>query len=146
MAETFHLSPEGCAGRYGFATTASLQLESSWFGKLPKEIRDMIYAEFWIVTGARQHVFKTSDGFLTHAPCQLVPGEEDGRNENFEEVWRRQQSRRPRSLVVNTKWAQRFSSDWNDHWRCEEAMKAAGKKRGLTPTLFLSSLLACRRM
>ena len=117
------------------------------FMDLPPEIRDMIYHEMWEVSGRRQHVFETEDGSaLGHFPCVLAPGEKDTRNEDFEALWDRQQERRPRSLVVDAPWAERMASPWHEHWKCEEAMRAGRASGSKTGTLFLPSLLACRRM
>ncbi|RYO74636.1 hypothetical protein DL764_010789 [Monosporascus ibericus] len=123
--------------------TASLQLTSAFFGNLPLEVREMIYSEFWVVSGLNQHVF-SHDGLLTHCPCLLVPGQEDERNDEFEEVWQNRRRSRTGSLVVDDKWSARFSSTWNDHWRCEEEMLSdPTRRRG---TLFLPALLTCKRM
>ncbi|RYO76130.1 hypothetical protein DL766_002748 [Monosporascus sp. MC13-8B] len=103
--------------------TASLQLCSAFFGKLPLEVREMIYSEFWVVSGLNQHVF-SHDGRLTHCPCLLVPGEEDERSNEFEEVWQNRRRSHTGSLVVDDKWASRFSSTWNDHWRYLEALQS----------------------
>ncbi|RYP04583.1 hypothetical protein DL765_010139 [Monosporascus sp. GIB2] len=87
-------SPSMSPDRPGLQATASLQLCSAFFGKLPLEVREMIYSEFWVVSGVNQHVF-SHNGRLTHCPCLLVPGEEDERNNEFEEVW--QNRRRSRT-------------------------------------------------
>ncbi|KAH8681652.1 hypothetical protein BX600DRAFT_28834 [Xylariales sp. PMI_506] len=122
------------------------QLKSQLFGALSGEIRNMIYAEFWAVSGHRQHVFEAVGGRMSHFPCAMHAGEDDYRNEAFDEVWYRAQTKRPRAVVRSTIWAHRMSSSWNDHWRCEEAMmeaRAQGKSAG---TLFLPVILTCRRM
>ncbi|RYP89300.1 hypothetical protein DL769_000134 [Monosporascus sp. CRB-8-3] len=129
--------------RPGLQATASLQLSSAFFGKLPLELREMIYSGFWIVSGLNQHVF-SRDGRLTHCLCLLVPGEEDERNVEFEEVWQNRRRSCTGSLVVDDKWASRFSSTWNDHWRCEEEMLSDPARR--RRTLFLPALLTCKRM
>ncbi|ORY70439.1 uncharacterized protein BCR38DRAFT_106959 [Pseudomassariella vexata] len=130
----------------GFQATSELQIQSTFFGILPREVRDMIYAEFWEVSGPRQHILHKDDGHLTHFPCIIGEDEKDERNEMFGVLWREQQKRQPRSLVVNTEWAERMSSTWQQHWKCEEAMKGAANEGKVTGTLFLTSLLACKRM
>lgn len=120
--------------------TARLQPDSSLFGRLPPEIREMVYAECWAVSGLDQHVYRR-DGRLYHFPCQHSGT--DRRNEQFEPIWKttRRRSRCQSSLADET-WAARLSSPWHDHWECEEAMVSAGKPTG---TLFLPLLLACKR-
>ncbi|KAK8105789.1 hypothetical protein PG999_009148 [Apiospora kogelbergensis] len=128
--------------------SADLQHQSTFFGGLPREIRDMIYLAMWDVSGTHQHVFEHSDGGgnVTHFPCILAAGEEDSRNDEFEMLWRQQQAHRPRSLVKDPVWARRMSSTWHEHWKCEEAMMAS-REQGTRPgTLFLPSLLTCKRM
>ena len=129
--------------RDAFQATASLQLDSSFFGMLPPEIREMIYSEFWTVSGLRQHVF-TSDGGLTHCPCLLTAGKDDDKSDEFEEVWQNRRRSRTGSIVVDEKWASRFSSSWNDHWICEEEMLSDTTRN--PRTLFLPALLTCKRM
>ncbi|KAI1092221.1 hypothetical protein F5B19DRAFT_492647 [Rostrohypoxylon terebratum] len=129
--------------------TANPQLSSTLFGRLPLEIRDMIYVECWRASGLRQHVF-LRDGRLTHWPCTLVSDERDERLEELHrmiEVQGTQPRSRTRSLVLHGKWARRFSSPWHNHWRCEEEMEGSmaddeGTRSG---TLFLSILLTCKR-
>lgn len=143
----FPPSPGFTSPGMDFAGSADPQLQSVFFGRLPREIRDMIYHAMWEVSGRRQHVFETgTDTALGHFPCVLAPGEKDTRNEDFEALWNRQQERRPRSLVVDAPWAERMASPWHEHWRCEEAMRASRASGRPTGTLFLPSLLACRRM
>lgn len=150
-------TPDGAALR----ATANLQLGSSFFGRLPLEIREMIYSEFWIVSGLKQHIFRHEDGRLTHCPCLLVDGKgDDGgdsdaaddegkENNDFAEVWQNcRRSRTGSMVIVDDKWAPRFSSTWNDHWRCEEEMLLSSDAltQGGRHTLFLPALLTCKRM
>ncbi|KAK8080061.1 hypothetical protein PG997_007879 [Apiospora hydei] len=131
-----------------FTMSADLQHQSVFFGKLPREIRDMVYLAMWDVSGTQQHVFEHEEGsgHVTHFPCILAAGEQDNRNHEFEKLWRRQQALRPRSLVEDPVWAKRMSSPWNEHWKCEDAMLASREKGNKSCTLFLPSLLTCRRM
>ncbi|KAK8051499.1 hypothetical protein PG993_002884 [Apiospora rasikravindrae] len=131
-----------------FTMSADLQHQSVFFGKLPREIRDMVYLAMWDVSGTQQHIFEHEEGsgHVTHFPCILATGEQDSRNHEFEKLWHRQQACRPRSLVEDPVWARRMSSTWNEHWRCEEAMLANREKGNKSSTLFLPSLLTCRRM
>jgi hypothetical protein len=125
--------------------TAAQQLQSTFFGLLPREIRDMVYTECWNISGQRQHVFE-HEGVLTHSRCVLKLGEEDTRNQGFERLWNQHQARGQKGMVRDGKWARRMASTWNEHWRCEEAMRAARENGRGTYTLFLPCLLACRRM
>ncbi|KAI1497756.1 hypothetical protein F5X99DRAFT_421092 [Biscogniauxia marginata] len=126
---------------------ADLQLRSTFFGRLPLEIREMIYTECWVASGLKQHVF-SCDGRLAHSLCVLAPGEVDTRNEEIYRMCRQNgRGSRSRFLTVDKRWASRFSSTWNDHWRCEEEMLSTkgAKGHGHQRTLFLPMLLACRR-
>ncbi|KAI0892048.1 hypothetical protein F4806DRAFT_500417 [Annulohypoxylon nitens] len=129
--------------------TANPQLGSTLFGRLPLEIRDMIYAECWKASGLRQHVF-LRDGRLTHWPCTLASDETDERLEELQrmiEVQGTQPRSRTRSLVLHGKWARRFSSPWHNHWQCEEEMEEsmANNEGTHSRTLFLPILLTCKR-
>jgi hypothetical protein len=137
--------------------TANLQLGSAFFGYLPAEIREMIYAECWLVSGLQQHVFLSRHSRqLTHSPCVLMPGETDGRNDEILRLMcyqgrNRRGSRSRCSLVVDEQWACRFSSPWHEHWRCEEEMLRSAKvarNDGVNSrhrTLFLPILLMCKQ-
>ncbi|KAI3319464.1 hypothetical protein HD806DRAFT_260264 [Xylariaceae sp. AK1471] len=138
-------------------TTANLQLGSTFFGRLPSEIREMIYAECWLVSGLQQHVFLSRhDRQLTHSPCILMPGQTDERNDEIQRLMccqgqNRRGSRSRSSFVVDEQWASRFSSPWHEHWRCEEEMlhpekTARNDELNLHHrTLFLPILLACKQ-
>ncbi|KAK8090648.1 hypothetical protein PG994_000153 [Apiospora phragmitis] len=131
-----------------FTMNADLQRQSAFFGRLPREIRDMVYLAMWDVSGTQQHVFELEEGsgHVTHFPCSMTAGEQDSRNDEFEKLWHKQQARRPRSLVEDPVWARRMSSSWYEHWKCEEAMLVSREKGKKPGTLFLPSLLMCRRM
>ncbi|KAI1871875.1 hypothetical protein JX265_005861 [Neoarthrinium moseri] len=121
------------------------QLQSTFFGRLPQEIRDILYREFWAASGIRQHIFE-QDGCITHSPCIVNPGDEDTRNSDFDQMWHKRQTSRPQSLVHDANWARRMSSSWNEHWKCEEAMLHSRKSGTRTGTLFLPVLVSCKRM
>lgn len=138
-----------------------LQLGSSFFGRLPPEIREMIYNECWIASGTTQHVFssyETHEGRrarLTHFPCCKQPGDDDEMAAQHRQVCDASRAMRTRTMVVEELWASRFSSTWGDHWRCEEEMRlddpdlhfdSSAKIRPWTQTLFLPVLLTCKRM
>ena len=126
-----------------FQATTCLQLVSPFFGRIPLEIRDMIYSELWTTSGPRQHVF-SRNGRLAHCPCLLTEGKDDKKDDEFEEVWQNRRRSRTGSIMVDEKWASRFSSSWNDHWICEEEMLSDAKRGSRAP--FLPALLTCKRM
>ncbi|KAI1340211.1 hypothetical protein F5Y15DRAFT_415099 [Xylariaceae sp. FL0016] len=127
--------------------TAKSQLHTTFFGKLPLEVREMVYAECWIVSGLKQHVF-TYGSKLTHSPCILAEGEVDTRLEQLEHIntLRRGSRLGSRPPSIDHKWASRFTSRWHDHWRCEEAMSEQEGDHGCVKTLFLPVLLTCKQM
>lgn len=136
--------------------TANAQPRLNFFGHFPSEIREMIYAECWVASGRRQHVFRSQHGLLTHSPCILSPGQADERNDEIRRLMHCQgQSHRGShsrsSLVVDGQWAARFSSPWHEHWPCEEeALRLEQFPRNNQPltrhrTLFLPILLLCKR-
>ncbi|KAI2633557.1 hypothetical protein GGS26DRAFT_51116 [Hypomontagnella submonticulosa] len=132
--------------------TAHRQFRSVLFGRLPREIREMIYIECWKASGIKQHVF-IRNGRLTHSPCLLASDETDERLEELQRVLHKQgspQRWRTRSLALDNKWAGRFSSSWHEHWICEEEMKEVTANHGETHhchqrTIFLPMMLACKR-
>lgn len=138
-------------------TTANAQSRSTFFGHFPPEIREMIYAECWLESGLRQHVFRSQNGLeLTHSPCVLSLRQADERNDEIRRLMHCQgQNRRGSysrsSLVVDEQWAARFSSPWHEHWPCEEeALRIEHFARNNQPhtrrrTLFLPVLLLCKR-
>ncbi|KAI1453865.1 hypothetical protein F4805DRAFT_461369 [Annulohypoxylon moriforme] len=137
-------------------TTRMRETADSQFGSLlfmlPLEIRDMVYAECWKVSGFKQHIFMRDDR-LTHWPCKLPSDEVDERFYEFQRMLEAQNNQRrshTRSLKLDERWARRFSSPWQNHWRCEEEMltdEEAGFDHPSHPkrTLFLPILLACKR-
>jgi hypothetical protein len=100
------------------------QLSSPFFTLLPAEVRNLIYAEFWKLCSARQHiVVKRVDDEdhhgnslvveeWSHVPCIADPGAEDPRFDRFGDS-------EPGSLE-RTVWGFRLKSEWCLHWPCEE--------------------------
>ncbi|KAI1073417.1 hypothetical protein F5B20DRAFT_574819 [Whalleya microplaca] len=92
--------------------TANLQTSSTFFVKLPPEIR------------------------------------ENEMLEALRQICQTRHKLRSQPLVMDNKWASRFSSTWHEHWKCEENMVAyrgnskTGRRR---LTLFLPVLLTCKR-
>ncbi|RWA04481.1 hypothetical protein EKO27_g10625 [Xylaria grammica] len=154
MAQRSSASPDVAHLR----STANLQLESTLFGRLPPEIREMVYAECWVVSGLRQHVFLDCHGRqLGHSPCIRTSGEPDERNYEIQRLMscRRRNRRGARSrssVAVDRLWAARFSSDWHEHWPCEEMLPRTPEKVARNDhsshshrSLFLPILLLCKR-
>ncbi|KAJ1326923.1 hypothetical protein MN608_08372 [Microdochium nivale] len=154
----------------------NLQLQSSLFGRLPAELRQLIYNECWLASGPQQHIFRnTGPGRvkrhgsaslddhspapqLTHFPCCKTDDDDDeiaAEHDHILETRRRSRSR-VSAYFVDEVWSSRFDSPWLDHWRCEEAMREeailqdfAGDgdaRPARRRTLFLPMLLCCRRM
>jgi len=136
---------------------ADPQRESTFFSRLPLEIREIIYMKCWLVSGFRHHVFLSRrGGSLAHSPCVLKPGQSDERNAELQRLMscqgqNRRGSRSRSSLVVDKQWASRFSSPWHEHWPCEEEMLRSDESapnndvHGARRTLFLPILLMCKR-
>ncbi|OTA88856.1 hypothetical protein M434DRAFT_398873 [Hypoxylon sp. CO27-5] len=137
--------------------TADLQLDSIFFGKLPLEIRDIIYAECWKASGLKQHIL-IQGGSLTHWPCTLASQGPDERLEELRRIVQVQEvplRSHTRALRLDDKWSARFSSPWHEHWGCEEDMRKnafinvgtyQGRPSHPRRTLFLPILLSCKRM
>ncbi|KAK1658470.1 hypothetical protein BDP55DRAFT_525393, partial [Colletotrichum godetiae] len=93
------------------------QPRTSFLGRLPKEIREIIYRELWRTAGLGQHIIWTEAGF-GHSRCLLerlesniIEGDDPG-----EFNWMGSDARGSVSL-----WYKREMSTWCDHWKCEEA-------------------------
>ncbi|KAK1963364.1 hypothetical protein LY78DRAFT_660370 [Colletotrichum sublineola] len=130
------------------------QFATGFFGKLPKEIREMIYQELWRAAGLSQHVIRTQGGYA-HSRCLFDrPGSRavDG-EEPWEFNWMAPDARGPGPL-----WYKREMSTWCDHWKCEESREERELWRDIargrtghsvhveTWTAFLPMMLTCKRM
>ncbi|KAL0943394.1 uncharacterized protein CTRU02_201280 [Colletotrichum truncatum] len=132
------------------------QLQTNLFGKLPEEIREMIYQELWRDAGLSQHIIRTEAGYA-HSRCLLhqlgIPGEHIDDEDPWESMWMVPDVRGTVPL-----WYRREMSTWCDHWKCEEAREEKeiwrDVSRGRTGrvgylntwTAFLPSMLTCKRM
>lgn len=131
---------------------ACTQSQSTFFGLLPREIRDMIYAHLWEGPQSRQHVFQREGGGLTHYTCTRPHDSRDDRNREFEKFWNCYRNENPGSAVRDATWARRMSSTWNEHWCCEEVMldktKGGRQEEGSNSprSAFLPCLLSCKQM
>lgn len=135
----------GYPNRDAFAATADAQEPSAFFSALPLEIRQMIYVEFWRLTGLKQHVFSRVPiaGRLTHSPCITDPRAPDARHE-------KSQNSGGESSAV---WERRFRTDWCVHWACEELDRPEVVPSNVAPTPrgppwspFLPAMQTCKRM
>ncbi len=116
--------------------TADAQLSSTFFGKLPAELRIMIYIEFWRLSGLHQHVgireYVGNDRAPSHMPCTVGAEYNDVRIEHFQRA----------DPAEADMWWRRLKSGWAVHWECEELAESGGVE--WSP--FLSVLLACKRL
>lgn len=130
------------------------QLHTGFFGKLPEEIREMVYQELWRAAGLGQHIIRTQAGYA-HSRCLFRrPGTTpaDG-DDPWEFNWMAPDARGPVPL-----WYKREMSTWCDHWKCEEAREEREIWRDIargrtchcvhvdTWTAFLPMLMTCKRM
>lgn len=128
------------------AATAQLQTSSSFFERLPYEIRHKIYEELWQLHDTRWHMHSFEGHVGPAFPCITGPDDEDKRYTNF-------QASKDADVIV---WETRLRSPWNTHWKCAEAAAARLSKlrrRRVLPTDSLrlpvqpyAPLLVCRRM
>ncbi|KAK6218897.1 hypothetical protein QIS74_06106 [Colletotrichum tabaci] len=134
------------------------QLETGFLGRLPDEIREMIYQELWRAAGLGQHIIRTQAGYahsrcLFHRVGSRAGGGVDG-EDPWESNWMAPDARGPVPL-----WFQREMSTWCDHWKCEEAREEREIWRDITSrsrtyhcaradtwTAFLPMMLTCKRM
>jgi len=122
------------------ASTADEQLSSPFFTRLPLEVRNMIYAEFWRTSGLRQHVTTDPDApssapiKFIHTPCLIRPEEPDVRYTNY----------KASGGGPYGPWKQRLRSEWTIHWPCQEALERQQSSRTWSP--FLPVLSTCKRL
>lgn len=122
-----------------------------FFRKLPPEIREQIYRQYWLSAGIDRHIFLEDDDFC-FAPCLAdhddpVDECQTGLEAEFD----------PSPCVQrHKKWFDRMTSTWCNHWRCEEAYRRANKRQrrkgggtGNTPKKLMTCLpllLSCKRL
>jgi hypothetical protein len=121
-------------------TTSHHQLQSTFFGKLPLEIRRQIYQELWASSGLDQHIYQKG-GRFSHCPCTIDHDEPDERDE-LVELYRLEKDITDCDSFKNSALHQKLSSPWTKHWKCEEHLSQNGAP--LNP--FLLSLVSCKRM
>lgn len=126
--------------------TAQPQLSSSFFSKLPPEIRQQIYRELFNLYSLSWHVHTVGGRTLPVFSCNTAPDEHDPRYEKF-------QTTRGHETM---RWESRMRSPFNFHWKCAET--AAAKLPLIDRNRYLSTdlvkmkmevpvpLLVCKRM
>ncbi|KAK0643383.1 hypothetical protein B0T16DRAFT_333823 [Cercophora newfieldiana] len=130
---THTISPD----RDAFAATANSQIDSPFFARLPPEIRELIYIEFWRNDGVgslRQHIL-WRDGRPTRVPCVTDPLAKDIRFTKFNNA--------DPGSYERSAWHHRLTTSWSLHWACEEAHLA---RVDIPKSSFLPVLLSCKRM
>ncbi|OLN97729.1 hypothetical protein CCHL11_07896 [Colletotrichum chlorophyti] len=130
------------------------QLDAGFFGKLPEEIREMIYQELWRASGLGQHIIRTEAGYA-HSRCLLH--QRDTTTADGEDPWECNWMSPDASGPVPL-WFKREMSTWCDHWKCEEAtyegeiLRSVARGRAShcvhidTWSAFLPMMLTCKRM
>ncbi|KAI8626556.1 hypothetical protein F5Y19DRAFT_446065 [Xylariaceae sp. FL1651] len=124
------------------------QLHSSFFQKLPLELRKMVYAYVW--QGSYDHMYHESngrhlhfkDGHWVHTRCVMY--QED--DEDIDSIQRHMDlihhSGRGNLLL----WQRRLASTWGHrHWRCEERVEH-GKPTSIDRTDLGALMVVCKRM
>lgn len=139
--------------RASIATTANCQTSSTFFEKLPFEIREKIYDELWQMHDTRWHIHAPGQHNVPVFPCITPADEEDTRYANFKA------SRGDEAVD----WESRLRSPWNTHWKCAEAAatkwSGSSRKRKTLATDYIrfspeyarpagqgSPLFVCKRM
>lgn len=128
------------------AATAQPQFSSSFFERLPYEIRRKIYEELWALHDTRWHIHSFEGHVGPVFPCITGPEDEDKRYTKF-------QASKDADAIV---WETRLRSPWNTHWACAEAATARASKmrrRRVLPTdpirfplQICTPLLVCKQM
>lgn len=121
-------------------TTSHHQLQSTFFGKLPLEIRRQIYEELWLSSGLNQHIYQKR-GRFSHCPCVTDHDAADERDDIVEN-YRLEKSLTNSDSFTDTALHRKLASPWTKHYRCEENLT----QNGAPPNPFLLTLLSCKRM
>lgn len=124
------------------------QHASSFFQKLPLEIRKMIYAYVW--KGPYDHMYHESNGRHLHfknghwVHTRCVMYEEDDEDTDL--------IQKQMDVIQNTGvgnlllWQRRLASTWGQrHWRCEERIEY-GKPTSIDRTDLGALMVVCKKM
>ncbi|KAI0551313.1 hypothetical protein F4679DRAFT_539976 [Xylaria curta] len=124
------------------------QHDSSFFQKLPLEIRKMIYAYVW--QGPYDHMYHESngrhlhfkDGHWVHTRCVMY--QED--DEDLDLIQKQMDLIRETGRGDLLLWQRRLASTWGQrHWRCAERIEY-GKPTSIDRTDLGALMIACKKM
>ncbi|KAK1848078.1 hypothetical protein CCHR01_09323, partial [Colletotrichum chrysophilum] len=121
------------------------QGQSHLFRRLPPEIREQIYKEFWVACGVERHAF-LEDGNMRYSPCVTDHEAPDERQLGLARDFRKAPQ-----VQWHPEWFLRMQSPWCNHWRCEELWEdiKEGRKVDLNAgqnQAFMSLLVSCKRV
>lgn len=122
------------------------QGQSPFFRRLPPEIREQIYSEFWVAVGVNRHAFLV-DKKLTYSPCVTDHEAPDERQIGVASDFKK--SKRNACVQSHPEWFNRMTSTWCNHWRCERLWEDIQNGRAVDGNKtqdYLSLLLSCKRM
>lgn len=124
------------------------QQDSSFFQKLPIEIRKMIYAYVW--QGPYDHMYHESngrhlhfqDGHWVHTRCVMYQEDDEDTDLIQQQMDLIRGSGRGDLLL----WQRRLASTWGQrHWRCEERIKY-GSPTSIDRTDLGALIITCKKM
>lgn len=121
------------------------QGQSHLFRRLPPEIREQIYKEFWVACGVERHAF-LEDGNMRYSPCVTDHEAPDERQLGLARDFKKAPQ-----VQWHPEWFLRMQSPWCNHWRCEELWEdiKEGRKVDLNDgqnQAFMSLLVSCKRV
>lgn len=105
------------------------QGQSNFFRRLPPEIREQIYVEYWRIAGVDRHVF-LQDSEFCFAPCIT---DHDDPVDECQTSLAAEFGASP-CVQQHEKWFKRMTSTWCNHWRCEEAYRKTAQRQKKDPT------------
>ncbi|KAH7368798.1 hypothetical protein B0T11DRAFT_67441 [Plectosphaerella cucumerina] len=107
------------------STETHHQSQSSFFRRLPPEIREQIYIQYWLSAGIDRHVF-LQDGEFCFAPCVV---DHDDPVDECQVALAREFPQSGPPVQRHIKWFRRMTSLWCNHWRCEEALRRSIRRQ-----------------
>ncbi|KAL2210254.1 hypothetical protein CC79DRAFT_489348 [Sarocladium strictum] len=116
---------------------------SSRLLSLPPELLAAILLEFFITSSNSQHVLLLKDGRYVRAECVT-----DHRSAGEEEDTLMQECAAFKSSMFEDEKLYRcLTSEWGNHWTCEELWRARSQDQGISKrwSPFLAVMLACRQ-
>jgi hypothetical protein len=124
------------------------QQDSSFFQKLPLELRKMVYAYVW--QGEYDHMYHESKGrhihfkrgHWVHTRCVMYP-EDD---EDADAIQKHMDLLHYSGKGDLLRWQRRLASTWGHrHWRCEERVKY-GEPTSIDHTGLGAMMVVCKKM